>query len=161
MFRCSNKSRPQPANIEQTYTSYQGSCRGASCKMPLNSRGPFYDLREDTHTQRHTHTEVSRNKDHFTHIWKVYNYWNNYYNAWLITRNALNAKCDKTHDLTFICPCIANIFSEYNQRDVTFLGLFISVRRSTCFRRFFVHHQELKTAHTASGICQTITATCC
>ena len=39
--------------------------------------------------------------------------------------------------LTFICPCIANIFSEYNQQDTTFLNLFISVRRSTCFRRFF------------------------
>jgi len=25
---------------------------------------------------------------------------------------------------------------------------------------FFVHHHELKTAHTASGICQTSTATC-
>jgi len=28
-------------------------------------------------------------------------------------------------------------FSEYNQQDATFLNLFISVRRSTCFRRFF------------------------
>jgi len=26
---------------------------------------------------------------------------------------------------------------------------------------FSVHHQELKTAHTASGICQTSAATCC
>jgi len=54
--------------------------------------------------------------------------------------------------LTFTGPCIANIFAEYNQKDATFLNLFISVRRSTCFRRFSVHHQELKTAHTASGI---------
>jgi len=29
------------------------------------------------------------------------------------------------------------IFSEYNQQDATFHNLFISVRRSTCFRRFF------------------------
>ena len=29
-----------------------------------------------------------------------------------------------------------------------------------CFRRFSVPHQELKIAHTASGICQTVTATC-
>jgi len=36
-----------------------------------------------------------------------------------------------------ICPCFANIFSEYNQQDATFLNVFISVRRSTCFRRFF------------------------
>jgi len=63
--------------------------------------------------------------------------------------------------LTFIDPCIANIFADYNQQDATFHNLFISVRRSTCFRRFSVHHQELKTAHTASGICQAITATCC
>jgi len=39
--------------------------------------------------------------------------------------------------LTFIGPCIANIFSEYNQQDATFHDLFISVRRCTCFRRFF------------------------
>jgi hypothetical protein len=29
------------------------------------------------------------------------------------------------------------MFSEYNQQNATFLNLFISVRRSTCFRRFF------------------------
>ena len=41
-------------------------------------------------------------------------------------------------DLTFICPSIANIFAAYNQQDATFHNLFISVRRSTCFRRFFL-----------------------
>ena len=39
--------------------------------------------------------------------------------------------------LTFMGPCIANIFSEYNQQDANFLSLFISVRHSTCFRRYF------------------------
>ena len=39
--------------------------------------------------------------------------------------------------LTFISPCMANIFAEYNQQGVTFHNLFISVRRSTCFRRVF------------------------
>jgi len=39
--------------------------------------------------------------------------------------------------LTFIGPCIANIFAEYNQQDATFHNLFISVRRSTWFRRVF------------------------
>jgi len=39
--------------------------------------------------------------------------------------------------LTLICPCIANTFSEYNQQDATFLNVFISVRCSKCFRRFF------------------------
>jgi len=40
-------------------------------------------------------------------------------------------------NLTFIDPCIANPFAEYNQQDASFHNLFISVRRSTCFRRFF------------------------
>jgi len=39
-----------------------------------------------------------------------------------------------------------------------FSDLFISVRRSTCSGGFSIHHQEHKTAHTASGI---VTATCC
>ena len=38
---------------------------------------------------------------------------------------------------TLTCPCIANIFSQYNQQPATFQNLFISVRRSTCFRLFF------------------------
>jgi len=42
-----------------------------------------------------------------------------------------------TYSLTFVAPCIANIFSEYNRQDAMFLNVFISVRRSTCFRRFF------------------------
>jgi len=46
------------------------------------------------------------------------------------------AKMRNIFFLTFIGPCIANIFSEYNQQDVTFLNLFISERRSTCFRPF-------------------------
>jgi len=29
------------------------------------------------------------------------------------------------------------IFAEHNQKDAKFLNLFISVRRSTCFRQFF------------------------
>jgi len=40
-------------------------------------------------------------------------------------------------NLTFIDPCIANMFSVYNQQDATFHNLFISVRRSSCFRRVF------------------------
>ena len=39
-----------------------------------------------------------------------------------------------------------------------FLKLFILVKHSTCFGRFSTHHQELKTAHTATGICQTAAA---
>ena len=40
-------------------------------------------------------------------------------------------------NLTFIGPCIANIFAKYNQQYATFHNLFISVRRSTCFGLFF------------------------
>jgi len=40
-------------------------------------------------------------------------------------------------NLTFIGPCIAKIFADYNRQDATFHTLIISVRRSTCFRRFF------------------------
>ena len=40
-------------------------------------------------------------------------------------------------------------FTQYSQQDATFLSLFISVRH--CTDGFSVHHQELKTAHTASG----------
>jgi len=39
--------------------------------------------------------------------------------------------------LTFISTSIPNIFPEYNQQDTRFHNLFISVRRSTCFRRVF------------------------
>ena len=40
-------------------------------------------------------------------------------------------------NLTFIGPCITNMLAEYRQLDAVFLNLFISVRRSTCFRRVF------------------------
>jgi len=33
-------------------------------------------------------------------------------------------------------PCIANMFPKYNQKDATLHNLFISVKCSTCFRRF-------------------------
>ena len=46
-------------------------------------------------------------------------------------------KIESVLKLTFIVSCIANIFSECNQQDATFHNLFTSVRRSTCFRRFF------------------------
>ena len=39
--------------------------------------------------------------------------------------------------LSFIRLLIPSKFAEYNQQDATFHNLFISVRSSTCFRRFF------------------------
>jgi len=90
--------------------------------------------------------------------------------------------------LTFIGPCIANIFSEYNQQNANFLNLFTSIRRCTCFRRFFrpssgaqnctysVRYFSDQYCHLllawvfvrtillpagSLGVCQTNTATCC
>ena len=60
----------------------------------------------------------------------------------LVILNSITTECSGVSAtvmcvlLTFIGPCITNIFSEYNQQDMTFLNLFIYVRRSTCFRRF-------------------------
>ena len=42
---------------------------------------------------------------------------------------------------------IKYIFSEYNKQDATFLNLFISVRPSTCFGRFFRPSLEAKKLH--------------
>ena len=64
-------------------------------------------------------------------------------------------------NLTFIGSCIANIFTEYNQQDATFHNLIISVRSSTCFRRFFRPSSGAQNSHTAPCICQTVNAACC
>ena len=39
--------------------------------------------------------------------------------------------------LTFICPCIANIFSEYNQQDATFLRFIYSCKTLCMFQTGF------------------------
>ena len=55
--------------------------------------------------------------------------------------------------LTFICPCIANIFPNYYQQDATFLiHLFISTDVLHVSGGSSAHHQEHTTLHTASGI---------
>ena len=46
-------------------------------------------------------------------------------------------RCNSNMSLTFIGPCIANIFAEYNQQDATFHNFFISVRRSYMFQMVF------------------------
>ena len=55
-------------------------------------------------------------------------------------------------NLTFICPCIANIFPNYNQQDAMFLNLFISTVALYVSGSSSAHHQEHTTVHTASGI---------
>jgi hypothetical protein len=58
---------------------------------------------------------------------------------------------------TFMGPCIVNIF-KHNQQDATLHNGIYYYKRSTCFRRFSAYHQELKTVHTASGICRDFSA---
>ena len=55
-------------------------------------------------------------------------------------------------ELTFTCPCIANIIPNYSQQDATFVYLFISTDALHVSVGCSVHHQEHKTVHTASGI---------
>jgi len=55
-------------------------------------------------------------------------------------------------NFTFICPCIANIFPNYNQQDTTFLDLIISTDALHVSGGSSAHHQEHKTVYTASGI---------
>ena len=47
------------------------------------------------------------------------------------------------------------IFTNYNQRDETFLNLFSSQDALHVSGGSAAHHQEHKTVHTASDICQT------
>ena len=57
-----------------------------------------------------------------------------------------------TQNLTFIYPCIVNIFPNYKQQDATFFNLFISTDTVHVSGGSSVHHQEHITVHTSSGI---------
>jgi len=57
-------------------------------------------------------------------------------------RLGCNSKLKLCKEITAVCSEVRAEqlyapFAEYNQQDATFLNLFIYVRRSTCFRRFF------------------------
>jgi len=54
------------------------------------------------------------------------------FNFYTLRMLSISVKCPLIVNLV---PCMANIFAEYNQQDATFHNLFISVERSTCFRR--------------------------
>jgi len=49
--------------------------------------------------------------------------------------------------------CHVAFFQVY-QQDAALYNIIYYCQCSTCFRRFLRHHRELKTVHTASGICQ-------
>ena len=68
---------------------------------------------------------------------------------------------DLISNLLFIGPCIIITFTKYNQKDANFLNLFSSQDALHVSGGSSAHHQEHKTVHTASGICQTNAATCC
>jgi hypothetical protein len=57
--------------------------------------------------------------------------------------------------LTFMWPCIVNVFffSKTNKMQ-RYTIFFITVNALHVSGGFSAHHQELKTVHTASGICQ-------
>jgi hypothetical protein len=64
-------------------------------------------------------------------------------------------------DLTFMGPCIVKYIPTYIQQDATLHSLFIAGNCSTCFEFYFHTSSGARTTvSTASGICQTVTATC-
>ena len=56
--------------------------------------------------------------------------------------NNRGGKKRRDFPITFTGPCIAKVFSEYNQKIILFWNLFTYVRRSTCFRRVFRSSSE-------------------
>jgi hypothetical protein len=72
----------------------------------------------------------------------------------------LQTKRTRFVNMTFICPCIANIIPNYNQQDATFLNLFISINALQVSGGSSAHQQEHITVYKASGIV-TNTAVCC
>jgi len=58
-------------------------------------------------------------------------------------------------NLTFMWPCIVNvIFLSITNKMQHYTIFFITVNALQVSGGFSAHHQELKTVHTASGICQ-------
>jgi hypothetical protein len=65
-----------------------------------------------------------------------------------------NVSIKDTNQLLLFPEITDNLFSEYNQQNATFFKFIYFCK----MHGFSVHHHELKTALTASGICQTVTA---
>ena len=58
-------------------------------------------------------------------------------------------------NLTFMGPCILNVFLSMTNKMQRCVILFIIVNAVHVSSGFSAHHQELKSVHAASGICQT------
>jgi len=65
------------------------------------------------------------------------------------------------YNLTFICPCITNIFPCYNEQDATFLDLFISTDAVHVSGGSSAHHQEHKAVQYSFQVLSTNTAASC
>jgi hypothetical protein len=63
--------------------------------------------------------------------------------------------------LIFVVPCIFNVFPKCNQQDATFLNLFISIKRSTCFRQFLRPSSGAQTTYSFWYLSNLTAATCC
>jgi hypothetical protein len=61
----------------------------------------------------------------------------------------------KCRDLTFMGPYIFNVFLSITNTMQRYVIFFFTVNALPVSSGFSAHHQELKTVHTASGVCQT------
>jgi hypothetical protein len=61
---------------------------------------------------------------------------------------------DFQHCLTFMGPCIINVFFKYNQQDAMLYNILYYCQCSTCFRQFLRPSSGVQKLHTASGICE-------
>jgi hypothetical protein len=62
------------------------------------------------------------------------------------------------HFFTFTGPCIVNIYSSTTNKMQRYTMVFITIIALHVSGGSTAHHQELKTVHTASGICRAISA---
>ena len=66
-----------------------------------------------------------------------------------------NMKASEKVDLTFTGPCIVTVFLSITNKMQRYIIFFIIVNAVHVSSGFSAHHQELKSVHAASGICQT------
>jgi hypothetical protein len=79
---------------------------------------------------------------------------NNYRHPITKTFTPLHYTC-RHYFLTFMGPCIVNVFLSTTNKMQRCIILFITVNALHVSSCFSAHHKELKSVHAASGICQT------